>query len=310
MSILIDKKTKLIVQGITGREGEFHTRQMIDYGTHVVGGMTPGRGGETALGVPVFDTVEQAVKETGANTSVIYVPARGAADSILEAAESGIELVVCITEGVPVMDMTRVTRRLDELGTRLIGPNCPGLISPGKCKVGIIPGNICIPGPVGLVSRSGTLTYEVIHALTQRKIGQSTCVGIGGDPVHGLGFLETLALFEADPQTEAVVLIGEIGGTDEEKAATYIKTKMTKPVVAFVAGQTAPPGKRMGHAGAIIEGGTGTAADKIAAFKRVQVPVARFPAEVAELIAETLKRKRPAKASVKAKSARKPTKRK
>src|SRR5512135_1195910 len=226
---------------------------MIDYGTQVVAGMTPGRGGEKVLGVPVFDTVEQAVRETGANTSIIYVPARGAADSILEAAAAGIELVVCITEGLPVIDMMRATRKLDETGTRLIGPNCPGLISPGKSKVGIIPGNICIPGPVGLVSRSGTLTYEVIHALTQRKIGQSTCVGIGGDPVHGLGFIDTLEMFEDDPQTRVVALIGEIGGTDEEKAAEYIKKNMTKPVVAFVAGQTAPPGKRMGHAGAIIE---------------------------------------------------------
>ncbi|MBI5653224.1 MAG: succinate--CoA ligase subunit alpha [Chloroflexi bacterium] len=288
MSILIDKKTKLIVQGITGREGEFHARQMIEYGTQVVGGMTPGRGGETALGVPVFDTMEQAVAKTGANASVIYVPARGAADAILEAADAGIALVVCITEGVPVVDMMRVARRLAETGTRLIGPNCPGLISPGKSKVGIIPGNICKPGPVGLVSRSGTLTYEVIHALSQRKIGQSTCVGIGGDPVHGLGYIETLELFDADPQTKIIALIGEIGGTDEEKAAEYIKKKMTKPVVAFVAGQTAPPGKRMGHAGAIIEGGTGTAAEKIAAFKRAGVPVARFPGEVAELIAAKL----------------------
>jgi succinyl-CoA synthetase alpha subunit len=279
------------VQGITGREGEFHARQMIEYGTNVVGGMTPGRGGETALGVPVFDTMEQAVAKTGANTSVIYVPARGAGDAILEAADAGIALVVCITEGVPVVDMMRVARRLAETGTRLIGPNCPGLISPGKSKVGIIPGNICKPGPVGLVSRSGTLTYEVIHALSQRKIGQSTCVGIGGDPVHGLGFIETLELFEADPQTKIVALIGEIGGTDEEKAAEYIKKEMTKPVVAFVAGQTAPPGKRMGHAGAIIEGGTGTAAEKIAAFKRAGVPVARFPGEVAALIAVGLAEK-------------------
>ena len=311
MSILIDKKTKLLVQGITGREGEFHTRQMIDYGTLVVAGMTPGRGGETVLGVPVFDTVAQAVKATGANTSVIYVPARGAADSIMEAVDAGIELAICITEGLPVIDMMRVTRRLDETGTRLIGPNCPGLISPGKSKVGIIPGNICIPGPVGLVSRSGTLTYEVIHALTQRKIGQSTCVGIGGDPVHGLGFLDALSLFEDDPQTLAVVLIGEIGGTDEEKAAAYIQAEMTKPVVAFVAGQTAPPGKRMGHAGAIIEGGTGTAAEKIAAFKRAGVPVARFPAEVAELIAQKLDTlKRPKRTLKKTKRVAKSAKRK
>ncbi|MCX7838703.1 MAG: succinate--CoA ligase subunit alpha [Anaerolineae bacterium] len=289
MSILIDKKTKLVVQGITGREGEFHTKQMLEYGTKVVAGVTPGRGGEKILGVPVFDTVAQAVAETKANTSVIYVPARGCADAILEAAEAGIKLVVCITEGVPVADMMRVTRRLQETNTLLIGPNCPGLISPGKSKVGIIPGNICMPGPVGIVARSGTLTYEVLNALTQRKIGQSTCVGIGGDPVHGLGFIEVLEMFEDDPQTKAIVLIGEIGGTDEEKAAAFIKKNVRKPVVAFVAGQTAPPGKRMGHAGAIIEGGTGTAAEKIAAFKAVGVPVARFPSEVAELIAQRLR---------------------
>lgn len=288
MSILIDKKTKLLVQGITGREGEFHTKQMIEYGTHVVAGMTPGRGGETVLGVPIFDTVAQAVEKTGANTSIIYVPARGCADAIMEAADAGIELVICITEGMPVLDMARVARRLAETGTKLIGPNCPGLISPGKAKVGIIPGSICKPGPVGIVARSGTLTYEVIHALTQRKIGQSTCVGMGGDPVHGLGFIQVLEMFEKDPQTQAIVLIGEIGGTDEEKAAAYIKKNMKKPVVAFVAGQTAPAGKRMGHAGAIIEGGTGTAADKIAAFKQAGVPVARFPGEVAELVEERL----------------------
>jgi len=304
MSILIDKKTKLIVQGITGREGEFHTKQMIEYGTNVVAGMTPGRGGEKILGVPVFDTVAQAVAKTGANTSIIYVPARGCADAILEAASAGIQLVICITEGVPVIDMMRVTRRLAETGTLLVGPNCPGLISPGKSKVGIIPGNICTSGPVGIVARSGTLTYEVIHALTQRKIGQSTCAGIGGDPVHGLGFIEVLEMFERDPQTKAVALIGEIGGTDEQKAAEYIKKHMTKPVVAFVAGQTAPPGKRMGHAGAIIEGGTGTAEEKIEAFKKAGVPVARFPGEVAELIAQKLAAKK-IKAASKKKTARK-----
>jgi succinyl-CoA synthetase alpha subunit len=244
MSILIDKKTKLLVQGITGREGEFHTKQMLEYGTKVVAGVTPGRGGEQVLGVPVFDTVAQAVKATGANTSIIYVPARGCADAIIESADAGIPLVVCITEGVPVADMLRVNRRLQETDTLLVGPNCPGLISPGKSKVGIIPGNVCMPGPVGIVARSGTLTYEVIYALTQRKIGQSTCVGIGGDPVHGLGFIEVLEMFENDPQTKAIVLIGEIGGTDEEKAAAFIKKKVSKPVVAFVAGQTAPPGKR------------------------------------------------------------------
>jgi len=291
MSILIDKKTKLLVQGITGREGEFHTRQMLEYGTKVVAGVTPGRGGEHVLGVPVFDTVAQAVQATGANTSIIYVPARGCADAIIESADAGIPLVVCITEGVPVADMLRVNRRLQETGTRLVGPNCPGLISPGKSKVGIIPGNVCMPGPVGIVARSGTLTYEVIYALTQRKIGQSTCVGIGGDPVHGLGFIEVLEMFENDPQTKAIVLIGEIGGTDEEKAAAFIKKNVRKPVVAFVAGQTAPPGKRMGHAGAIIEGGTGTAAEKIAAFQAAGVPVARFPGEVAELVAQKMVRR-------------------
>lgn len=288
MSILIDKKTRLVVQGITGREGEFHTKQMLAYGTNVVAGMTPGRGGEKFLGVPVFDTVAQAVKATSANTSVIYVPARAAADSMLEAAQAGIKLVVCVTEGVPVVDMLRVARRLEETGTLLVGPNCPGVISPGKAKVGIIPGNICIPGPAGIIARSGTLTYEVIHALTQRKIGQSTCVGMGGDPVHGIGFIEALEMFEHDRQTKAIVMIGEIGGTDEEKAAAFITARVSKPVVAFVAGQTAPPGKRMGHAGAIIEGGTGTAAEKIAAFQAAGVPVARFPGEVAELVAQKL----------------------
>lgn len=288
MAILIDNKTKVLVQGITGREGEFHTRQMLDYRTQVVAGMTPGRGGEKFLGLPIFDTVAEAVAKTGANTSIIFVPARAAADSIMEAADAGLGLVVCITEGVPVVDMMRVARRLSETETKLIGPNCPGLISPGKSKVGIIAGQICIPGPVGMVSRSGTLTYEVIYSLTQREIGQSTCVGIGGDPVHGIGFIDTLELFQADPQTLAIALIGEIGGSDEEKAAEYIRKNVTKPVVAFVAGQTAPPGKRMGHAGAIIEGGTGTAAEKIAAFKRAGVPVARFPSEVAELLEQSL----------------------
>lgn len=288
MAILIDNRTRVLVQGITGREGEFHTRQMIDYKTQIVGGVTPGRGGETFLGVPIFDTVAEAVGKTAANASIIFVPARGAADSIMESADAGLGLVVCITEGVPVVDMMRVARRLAETGTKLIGPNCPGLISPGKSKVGIIAGQICIPGPIGMVSRSGTLTYEVIYSLTQRSIGQSTCVGIGGDPVHGIGFIDALELFQADPQTQAIALIGEIGGSDEERAAEYIKKNVTKPVVAFVAGQTAPPGKRMGHAGAIIEGGTGTAAEKIAAFKRAGVPVARFPSEVAELLEQSL----------------------
>jgi succinyl-CoA synthetase alpha subunit len=291
VSILVDQKTRLVVQGITGREGEFHTRQMIEYGTDVVAGMTPGRGGETFLGVPVFDTVADAVGATHANTSIIYVPARSAPDAILEAAHAGIALVVCITEGIPVADMMRVTEALACTPAKLIGPNCPGLISPGQAKVGIIPGNICKRGPVGVVSRSGTLTYEVVYALTEMGIGQSTCIGIGGDPVHGLGFLEILEMFERDPQTRAVVLIGEIGGNDEEQAAAYIHARMKKPVVAFVAGQTAPPGKRMGHAGAIVEGGTGTAAEKIAAFEKARVPVARHPDEVALLVAEVLKKR-------------------
>jgi succinyl-CoA synthetase alpha subunit len=288
VSILIDKSTRVIVQGMTGREGEFHTRQMIEYGTQVVGGIRPGRGGEMFLGVPVFDTVEQAVRATGANTSNIYVPARSAPDAMLEASSAGIDLVVAITEGVPVMDMMRVTDAFRERGTQLIGPNCPGLISPGACKVGIIPGSICAPGPVGLISRSGTLTYEVVDALTRQGTGQSTCVGIGGDPVHGLGFIPILEMFEKDSETRAIVLIGEIGGNDEEKAAAFVKANVSKPVVAFVAGQTAPAGKRMGHAGAIIEGGTGTAAEKIAAFKAAGVPVARYPSEVAELIRQAL----------------------
>ena len=286
MSILVDKNTRLLVQGITGREGKFHTEQMLAYGTNVVAGVTPGRGGQEVLGVPVFDTVKEAVAETGANASVIFVPAPFAPDAIVEAADAGIPLVVCITEGIPALDMIPVVAYLDLHGVKLVGPNCPGLITPGECKVGIIPGNIVMPGPVGIVSRSGTLTYEVIWALTQRGIGQSTCVGIGGDPVNGLRFIEVLELFEQDPQTEQIVLIGEIGGTAEERAAEYIKEHVTKPVVAFVAGQTAPPGKRMGHAGAIISGGEGRAEDKIAAFEAVGVPVAKHPEHIAEIIAE------------------------
>jgi len=278
----------LLVQGITGREGMFHTKNSIEYGTNVVAGVTPGRGGETVLDVPIFNTVREAVRETGANVSVIYVPAGGAADAMLEASAAGIPLVVCITERVPVQDMMRVKNEFNARGTKLIGPNCPGLISPAQAKVGIIPGNICIPGPVGLVSRSGTLTYEVVDALTRQGNGQSTCVGIGGDPVRGLNFIEILELFQNDPETRAIITIGEIGGTDEEKAAAYIKARVTKPVVAFIAGQTAPPGKRMGHAGAIIEGGTGTAEEKIKAFRSVGVPVARYPVECAELIAQVL----------------------
>ncbi len=287
MSILVDKNTRLLVQGITGREGEFHARQMIEYGTQVVAGVTPGKGGQWACDgkVPVFDTVEEAVRATGANASVVYVPARFAADAIFEAADASLPLVVCITEGVPVQDMIRVRAYLDQQGTRLIGPNCPGLITPGEAKVGIMPGHIHKPGNVGLVSRSGTLTYEVVYALTLRDMGQSTCVGIGGDPVNGTNFIEVLELFEADPMTEQVVLIGEIGGTDEERAAEHINTRMSKPVTAFVAGRTAPPGKRMGHAGAIIQGGSGLAADKIAALEAVGVEVAEHPEQIPDLVA-------------------------
>ncbi|MBC7263727.1 MAG: succinate--CoA ligase subunit alpha [Chloroflexi bacterium] len=285
MSILVDKDTRLIVQGITGREGEFHTRQMIEYGTNVVAGVTPGKGGATVVGVPVFDTVNEAVAATGANASIVYVPARFAPDAIYEAADAGLDLVVCITEGIPTLDMIRVCRYLEERRTRLVGPNCPGVITPGQCKVGIMPGHIHMPGRVGLVSRSGTLTYEVVWALTQKGLGQSTCVGIGGDPVIGSNFVDILALFEADPDTDAVVLIGEIGGTDEERAAEYIGQVMTKPVVAFIAGQTAPPGKRMGHAGAIIDGGMGTAESKIKALSEAGVRVAKHPLEITELVA-------------------------
>ncbi len=261
MSVFIDKQTRLVVQGITGRDGSFHAKQMMEYGTQVVAGVTPGKGGQKFEGtVPIFDTVEQAVKATGANTSVIYVPPPFAADAMMEAAAAGVALVVCITEGVPVLDMTRVYPFIREKGARLVGPNCPGLISPGQSKVGIIPGRICTPGPVGLVSRSGTLTYEVVFQMTRAGIGQTTCVGIGGDPINGTNFIDCLAAFEKDPETTAVVMIGEIGGTDEQEAAKFVKAKMKKPVVGFIAGQTAPPGRRMGHAGAIISGSTGTAA--------------------------------------------------
>ncbi len=288
MSILINRNTRVVVQGITGREGQFHTQQMLEYGTQVVAGVTPGKGGQWILGVPVFDTVKEAVEATGANCSVIFVPARFAPDAILEAADAGVPLIVCITEGIPVQDMIRVRAYLDRKGVRLIGPNGPGLITPGESKVGIIPGHITRPGPVGIVSRSGTLTYEVIAALSQRGIGQSTCVGIGGDPIPGTNFVEVLAMFEEDPQTEHVVLIGEIGGTEEERAADFIATRMSKPVTAFIAGRTAPPGKRMGHAGAIIEGGTGSAAEKIAKLESVGIPVARHPEEIAEIVAARL----------------------
>jgi succinyl-CoA synthetase alpha subunit len=285
MSILVNKQTRLIVQGITGREGEFHTRQMLDYGTQVVGGVTPGKGGEWVAGVPVFETVKEAVEATGANTSIIYVPARGAPEAIIEAADAGLPLVVCITEGLPVLDMVRVRAYLDQKGTRLIGPNCPGLLTPGEAKVGIIPGHIAKPGPIGVISRSGTLAYEVVYALTQKGLGQTTCVGIGGDPINGTSFIDTLGMFEEDPATEQIVLIGEIGGTDEEQAADFIYHRMSKPVTVFIAGRTAPPGKRMGHAGAIIEGGSGTAADKIAAFHNAGVKVADHPEQIPDLVA-------------------------
>ncbi len=288
MSILVGKETRLIVQGITGREGAFHTEQMIEYGTKVVGGVTPGKGGEWAVGnTPVFDTVKEAVDATDANTSIIYVPARFAPSAIMEAADAGIELIICITEGIPALDMVQVRAFIDSSNSRLIGPNCPGLITPGEAKVGIMPGHIHTPGNVGIVSRSGTLTYEVVYALTARGIGQSTAVGIGGDPVNGTSFLDVLKMFEADPGTEQVVMIGEIGGTDEQKAAEYIK-HMSKPVTGFIAGQTAPPGKRMGHAGAIISGGEGTAAEKIEAMQKAGAKIARHPEEIADLVAQNL----------------------
>lgn len=288
MSILVGKDTRLVVQGITGREGNFHSQQMIEYGTHVVAGVTPGKGGEWTLGVPVFDTVKEAVDTQGANTSIIYVPARFAADAIMEAADAGIELVICITEGVPVLDMAKVRTFLDQKGTRLIGPNCPGLITPGEAKVGIMPAQIHKPGKVGLVSRSGTLTYEVVQALTDLDLGQSTAIGIGGDPIIGTNFIDVLKLFEADPDTEHVVLIGEIGGTAEQKAAEYIAKHMSKSVTSFIAGRTAPAGKRMGHAGAIIQGGEGTAAEKIEALEAVGVKVAVLPTDVAKLVKESM----------------------
>jgi len=288
MSILVNKNTRLVVQGITGREGEFHTRLMIEYGTQVVAGVTPGKGGDWVNGVPVFDTVREAVAATEANTSIVFVPARFAPDAMYEAADGGISLIVCITEGIPVLDMLKVRAYLDQKKVRLIGPNCPGVITPGECKVGIMPAYVHTPGPVGVISRSGTLTYEVVHELTRRGLGQSTCVGIGGDPIIGSDFVDILRLFEEDPLTEHVVLIGEIGGNDEERAAEFIATNMTKPVTAFVAGRTAPPGKRMGHAGAIISEGMGTAAEKIEAFEAVGVEVARHPAEIAELVARRM----------------------
>jgi succinyl-CoA synthetase alpha subunit len=285
MSIFIDSATSLIVQGITGRDGGFHTRQMLEYGTKVVGGVTPGKGGQKFDDVvPVFNTVHQAVEATGANTSVIYVPPMYAADAMMEAADAGIRFIVCITEGVPVLDMTRVHPFVREKGARLLGPNCPGLITPGQSKVGIIPGRICTPGSIGVVSRSGTLTYEVVYQLTRAGLGQSTCVGIGGDPINGTSFIDCLAAFEADPHTTAVAMMGEIGGTDEQEAAAFVKASMKKPVVGFIAGQTAPPGRRMGHAGAIISGSSGTAAEKIEAFESAGMGVAKRPIDFVELL--------------------------
>lgn len=286
MSILVNKNTRLLVQGITGNEGMFHTQQMVAYGTNVVAGVTPGKGGEWVLDgkIPVFDSIRIAVDATGANASIIFVPARFSADAIFEAADAGIPFIVCITEGVPVQDMMRVRNYIDQKGVRLLGPNCPGLLTPGEAKVGIIPGNIAIPGNVGVVSRSGTLTYEVLYALMQVGMGVTTCVGIGGDPINGTSFIDCLSMFEADPMTEKVVLIGEIGGSDEEKAAEFIADHMTKPVVSFIAGQTAPPGKRMGHAGAIVEGGSGLAEDKVKALKAAGVKVASHPEEIPSLL--------------------------
>jgi succinyl-CoA synthetase alpha subunit len=286
MSILVDKNTRLIVQGITGNEGLFHTTQMVAYGTKVVGGVTPGKGGEWVLDgkLPVFDSVKTAKEATDANATIIFVPARFAPDAMFEAADAGVPLIICITEGVAVQDMMRVRNYLDQKKVRLIGPNCPGLLTPGEAKVGIIPGDIAISGNVGVVSRSGTLTYEVLYAMKNLGMGATTCVGIGGDPVNGTNFLDVLEMFEHDPKTEKVIMIGEIGGNEEEKAAQYIAEKMTKPVAAFIAGQTAPPGKRMGHAGAIIEGGAGTAADKIRALEAAGVKVAKHPEEIPTLL--------------------------
>ena len=289
MSTFIDKSTRLVVQGITGRDGSFHAKQMIEYGTQVVAGVTPGKGGQQfESAVPIFNTVAEAVAATRANTSVIYVPAAVAASAIFEAADAGIRLIVCITEGIPVLDMTRVLPFVRERGVRLIGPNCPGLISPDQSKVGIIPGNICKPGKIGVVSRSGTLTYEIIHQLSTHGMGQSTCVGIGGDPLIGTNFIDCLAAFQADAATSAIVMIGEIGGTDEQQAAEFAKREVKMPIVGFIAGQTAPPGRRMGHAGAIISGSSGTAAEKMAAFEKAGISVMKRPADVVPLLKERL----------------------
>jgi succinyl-CoA synthetase alpha subunit len=290
VSIFIDKNTTVIVQGITGRDGSFHTRQMMEYGTKIVAGVTPGKGGQKFEGtVPIFNTVAEAMAATNANTSVIYVPPMYAADAMLEAADAGVKFIVAITEGVPVLDMTRVYPFVKEKGARLLGPNCPGLITPGQSKVGIIPGRICTPGPVGVVSRSGTLTYEIVYQLTRAGVGQTTCVGIGGDPINGTNFIDCLDAFEKDPNTKAVCMMGEIGGTDEQEAAAFVKQHMKKPVVGFIAGQTAPPGRRMGHAGAIISGSSGTAAEKLEAFAAAGMGVAKRPLDFVELIKARLK---------------------
>jgi succinyl-CoA synthetase alpha subunit len=288
MAILVDESTRVLVQGITGKEGSFHTRQCREYGTQVVAGVTPGKGGQCFEGIPILDSVVEAVRQTGANTSLIFVPATVAADAILEAIDEGVALIVCITEGIPVRDMVRVREALRGSGSRLIGPNCPGIISPGRCKVGILPGHIHRPGPVGVISRSGTLTYEAVDQLTRREIGQSTCIGIGGDPIVGSSFVDLLELFQEDAETQAVVLIGEIGGSAEEEAAAFIREHFNKPVVTFIAGQTAPPGRRMGHAGAIISGGQGTAEEKIKILESAGVTVAQSPAEIGETMARVL----------------------
>ncbi len=291
MSILVNKDTKVIVQGITGKQGAFHTQQMLEYGTKIVGGVTPGKGGQELYGVPVFDTVREAVEKTGANASVIYVPPKFATDSILEAVDAGISIVVCITEGIPIMDMAMVKHYIEGTGTRLIGPNCPGIITPGECKIGIMPGYIHKPGHVGIISRSGTLTYEAVKQLSDRGIGQSTVIGIGGDPIRGTSFLDALMAFEADPDTYAVVMNGEIGGSGEEEAANYIANCMTKPVAAFIGGQSAPAGKRMGHAGAIVSGGKGTARGKIAALQEAGVVVAMTPDKIGEALVTAVQKK-------------------
>ncbi|MBM3242334.1 succinate--CoA ligase subunit alpha [Candidatus Poribacteria bacterium] len=291
MSILVNQDNRVICQGITGSAGSFHTRQMLEYGTKVVGGVTPGRGGTDVDGIPVFNTMTEAISETGGNASVIFVPAAFAADAIMEATDAGVELIVCITEGIPVLDMVKVKRCLENKPTRLIGPNCPGIITPGECKIGIMPGYIHKPGRIGVISRSGTLTYEAVDQLTKLGLGQSTCIGLGGDPILGTTFIEALELFEADGNTDAVVLIGEIGGTAEEEAAQFVKSQVTKPVIAFVAGRTAPKGKRMGHAGAIISGRHGTAEEKIAALNAADIAVAESPATIGETVVKTLGRR-------------------